>query len=148
MMNLIEQLKEHEGFESNYYECSANKKTIGYGCNVEANPLPPYLCRDFDLAPMTKDEAEHLLIGHVMLVGEMLLGHFNYKKLSNARQAVLINMAFNIGVSGLLLFKKMFKALENNDFEQAANEMLNSKWAGQVGCRSDELAEQMLTGEW
>lgn len=148
MMNLIEQLKGHEGFRSNYYQCSANKKTIGYGRNVEANPLPAYLERDFDNFPMTHEEAEQLLIEDITNVGNALLRHFNYLHLSNARQAVLINMAFNMGVSGLLLFKKMFKAISNYDFEQAATEMLNSKWAGQVGCRSDELAEQMLTGEW
>jgi len=147
-MNLTEQLKEHEGFRGNYYQCTANKKTIGYGRNVEANPLPKHLCRDFDNKPMTKDEAEALLIEDVKLVGDRLLRHFNYLHLSSARQAVLINMAFNMGVSGLLLFKKMFKAISDYDFEQATIEMMNSKWAGQVGCRSDELAEQMLTGEW
>lgn len=148
MMNLVEQLKVHEGFRSNYYLCTANKKTIGYGRNVEANPLPLSLYRDFDIEPMTTDEAEHLLLEDITHVGDMLLRHFNYLHLSSARQAVLINMAFNMGVSGLLLFKNMFKAISNYDFESAAVEMLNSKWAGQVGCRSDELAEQMLTGEW
>ena len=148
MMNLIEQLKEHEGFRGSYYQCSANKKTIGYGRNVDANPLPPSLNRDFDIEPMTTDEAENLLLEDITHVADVLLSNFNYLHLSSALQSVLINMAFNMGVSGLLLFKNMFKAISNYDFEQAANEMLNSKWAGQVGCRSDELAEQMLTGEW
>jgi lysozyme len=147
-MNLIEQLKMHEGFRGSFYLCTANKKTIGYGHNVDENPLPVYLERDFDFSPMTMDEGEELLINDVKLVVDRLLRHFNYLHLSSARQAVLINMAFNMGVSGLLLFKNMFKAIANSDFERASVEMMNSKWAIQVGCRSDELAQQMLTGEW
>jgi lysozyme len=148
MINLIEQLKVHEGFRGNYYLCSANKTTIGYGRNVEANSLPEHLGRDFDFNPMTKDEAEELLVQDVTKTADRLLKKFNYSHLSSARQAVLINMAFNMGVNGVLKFKKMFKAISDNDFELAAYEMLDSLWAEKVGYRSDELAEQMLSGEW
>lgn len=148
LMNLIEQLKVHEGFRSYIYECSANRKTIGYGHNIDANPLPGHLSRDFDLEPMTLDEAEQILISDVEFVSALLLNNFNYLELCSVRQAVLINMAFNLGVTGLLMFKNMFKAISNNDFETAANEMLDSKWSRQVGARSDELAMQMSTGDW
>ena len=57
-------------------------------------------------------------------------------------------MAFNLGLSGLMSFKKMIAAIEVGDFETASYEMLNSKWANQVTNRAHELAEQMLTGEW
>ena len=61
MMNLIEQLKRHEGFRSDYYQCSADKKTIGYGRNVDNNPFSSeelkMLGRDeFTAEPMTEDE--------------------------------------------------------------------------------------------
>ncbi len=148
MMNLIEQLKEHEGFRGSYYLCTAKKKTIGYGRNVDDNPLPDYLCRDFDKEPMTEDEAEELLIDDVNKVATQLAKKYPIKHLSTARQAVLINMAFNLGVNGLMEFKKMLQAIKDKDYYEAAIQMLDSKWARQVGSRSDDLAEQMLTGEW
>jgi lysozyme len=58
----------------------------------------------------------------------------------------LINMAFNLGLTKLRQFKMMWAAIEDNDFEVAAQEMLNSKWASDVGKRALELSEQMRTG--
>ena len=57
-------------------------------------------------------------------------------------------MAFNLGVAGLLKFKKMIAALEKRDYDTAAIEMLDSQWAKQVGQRSQELSRQMRTGKW
>ena len=57
-------------------------------------------------------------------------------------------LAFNLGISGLLKFKKMLAALLQLDYSMAASEMLDSKWAEQVGSRADDLAKQMRTGEW
>ena len=55
-------------------------------------------------------------------------------------------MAFNLGITKLRQFKMMWAAIEDNDFEAASQEMLNSKWARDVGKRSLELSEQMRTG--
>ena len=68
MMNLIEQLKEHEGFRANYYLCSSNKKTIGYGRNLDNNPFSnkelAILGRsEFDAQPITT-EMKHGLDSH------------------------------------------------------------------------------------
>ena len=57
-------------------------------------------------------------------------------------------MAFNLGVRGLLGFKKALAAVKAGDFEKAAEEMLDSKWRRDVKCRAYELAEQMRTGKW
>jgi lysozyme len=59
----------------------------------------------------------------------------------------MINMAFNLGFAGMMKFKKMIAAIEKKDFEQAATEMLNSRWADQVGERADRLAKMMFTGD-
>jgi len=64
------------------------------------------------------------------------------------RQAVLVDMAFNLGRAGLASFQKMRAALALGDFERAAAEMLDSLWARQVGRRARELAEMMQTGQW
>jgi lysozyme len=65
-----------------------------------------------------------------------------------ARQAVLLNMGFNLGVTGLLKFKKMLAACQSMDFKRAAAEMRSSAWAGQVKSRAEELIKQMETGAW
>ena len=153
MMNLIEQLKKHEGFRSNYYYCTANKKTIGYGRNVDNNPFSAkekkLLGRcDFDMEPMTKEEAELLLVNDVNEIKALIKDHLPWHELCPARQAVFINMAFNLGISGLFKFKKMIGAVSKQCYREAAIEMLESRWADQVGSRSDDLAQQMATGAW
>jgi len=153
MMNLIEQLKRHEGFESDYYDCTADKKTIGYGRNVDDNPFTPeeleMLGReDFDVEPMTEDEAEELLVNDVNAVISQIKPMLPWKELSPSRQAVCANMAFNLGVAGFLKFKKMIAALHDAYYTKAAVEMLDSRWADQVYQRSADLSWQMKDGEW
>ena len=71
-----------------------------------------------------------------------------YLGLNEARRYVLTNMCFNLGITRLLGFKKMLACLEREDWPGAANEMLDSKWAGQVKSRATRLYEIMLKGEW
>src|SRR5690606_23159791 len=68
--------------------------------------------------------------------------------LDDARRGVLLNMAFNLGVSGLLGFRKTLALVERGEYAAASVEMLDSKWARQVKGRADRLAEQMKTGRW
>lgn len=153
-MNLIEQLKRHEGFKGDYYYCTANKKTIGYGRNVENNPFTivelAMLGRcEFDVNRMTEEEAEMLLVNDVYSAQEKVKSLFsNWDQLNNPRQAVLTNMAFNLGFYGFSKFKNMIAAVNDAYFEKAAREMLSSKWAKQVSGRARQLAEQMATGDW
>lgn len=152
-MNLIKQLKRHEGFEPDYYICTGGKKTIGYGRNVENNPFSEvellYLGRsEFGAKPLTEDEAEYLLSNDVNQVIYQIQPMLPWDELSPARQAVCVNMAFNLGVTGFRKFKNMLSALNDCYYEKAAKEMLDSRWANQVGYRADELATQMATGEW
>ena len=138
-MNIIEQLKKHEGFSGTVYQCTAGANTIGYGRNLDAKPL-------------TEEEAEQLLINDVFDVELALQKKLEFlqfePRISAARHAVLVNMAFNIGITGLLKFKKTLEAIKERDYETASIEMLDSKWAKQVGSRATELAEQMKTGKW
>jgi lysozyme len=61
---------------------------------------------------------------------------------------VLVNMAFNMGINGLLGFKHTLELVRTGNYADAADAMLNSKWAEQVGPRAKRLSEQMRTGEW
>ena len=69
-----------------------------------------------------------------------------WRGLSDARRLVLANMAFNLGISRLLGFKNMLEAAKQERFSDAADEMLDSKWAGQVGDRAKRLAAMMRAG--
>lgn len=130
---LVQQLKRHEGLRLQPYKCSMGKTTIGYGRNLD------------DLG-ITEGEAEELLqndIDTCLRQTELLPA---YDDLDHLRQTVLINMLFNLGLPRLLKFKRMWYAIMGNDWESAANEMLASRWADQVGDRAKELAEMMRTG--
>lgn len=69
-----------------------------------------------------------------------------WRALSDVRQDVLANMSFNIGIGHLLGFTHTLAAIQASDWKAAWTEMLESKWAAQVGARADRLATQMLTG--
>src|SRR5690606_38210 len=66
----------------------------------------------------------------------------------SARQNVLIELSFNLGLPRLDRFIKFWVAMHKRDYEAAADEMLNSLWAEQVGQRAHTLAQQMRSGEY
>lgn len=135
-MSLIEQLKRHEGLRLKPYRCTAGKLSLGYGRNLEDKGI-------------SEHEAELMLSSDIHEVQDELTKLLPvYSKLNPARKDALTNMGFNLGVTGLLKFKKMISALEAGDYNLAAEEMLDSRWASQVGQRSKDLAEQVRTGNY
>jgi lysozyme len=132
---LIERVKKHEGFRSKPYKCSAGKLTIGYGRNLE------------DVG-ISKTEAEFLLKNDLYRAASQL-GRLNINmyQLNRARKNVLIEMIFNLGLYGVLGFKRMLAALREKDYLKASKEMLDSKWAKQVGYRAKKLASIMALGK-
>ena len=134
MKSLEEQLILHEGMRLKPYRCTAGKLTIGVGRNLDDKGI-------------SELEALYLLWGDMQEVMEALDGHDWYRGLDPIRKKVIIDMAFNLGLGGLLQFKKMIAAIELSDYEEAAKQMLSSRWATQVGLRSMRLAEMMRTGK-
>ncbi|GHV09240.1 lysozyme [Campylobacterota bacterium] len=137
------QIKKHEGLRLEAYKDSLGYWTIGYGHYLgnAATPTPANITqaeadalfeRDFAVA---YEDAKRLVFGEWDAVGD-------------ARQAIVVNMSFNLGFNALKNFKKMVTCLETHEYSKAADEMLNSKWAAQVGKRATELATQMRTGVW
>lgn len=153
-----EQLGRHEGFKSHVYKCTANHDTIGKGYNLDANPLrlSNYEIVEFRKHGITEQKAELLLqIQWAELETDAIKRYPWFEGLTEARQAVVINMEFNVGLQKYLNFKKAIKCISAGDFDGAAREMLDSRWADQVDPirgdhkgRADELAEQMKTGEF
>jgi len=147
-MNLIEQLKKQEGFSSVVYKCSGGFNTIGYGYNLEANPLK---LSSLEIAHahtkgMQEHEAERLLKLMIKHIATYLENSGLELNLNAARTDVLINMAYNLGLSGLLKFKMMLACINKSDYEGASKAMINSLWAKQVKGRAIVLAEQMRSG--
>lgn len=129
-------LKRHEGLVLKPYQCTSGKLTIGIGRNLEDQGI-------------TEHEAYMLLQADILRCEKEVLAHIPcYKKLNEARQEVLVNMCFNLGIKGLLSFKKFLTALTKQDFMTASKEMLNSQWAKQVGERAIELSDVIKTGSW
>ena len=129
-----EMLKRHEGLRLTVYECTAGKKTIGYGRNLEDKGI-------------TETEAEWMLDNDIQEVEERLANFDFYNDLDDVRKAVLIDLAFNLGISGLKGFKKMLKALQEDDYSEAAIQLLDSKYAKQVPNRALELARIIEGGQ-
>lgn len=135
-MDMVELIKRHEGLRLEPYKCSAGKLTIGYGHNLDGIGI-------------TEDEADYLLMGDIeraeyavsRVFGDSLL-----QSLSCNRYSVLVNMMFNLGLPRFKGFKKMIQAVKDGDYNKAAHEMLNSKWAQQVRTRADELIKMMRKG--
>jgi len=137
-LRLRGQIKVDEGFRGVLYRDSKGYLTIGYGRLLEPD-------RGGGIA---KDEGEYLLANDLRTAERLCEAMPAYLDLSPVRQAVLINMCFNMGAVKLQTFKRMFAALVQQDFAHAASEMLNSRWSGQVGARAVRLAKQMETGQW
>ena len=134
MDSLVEQLKRHEGFRSKPYIDSVGKVTIGYG-------------RNLDDVGLSRKEAVDLLYNDISLARNAVLTNISVaRRLNSARLDALTNMAFNLGITRLLKFRKFLAALDLGDFVEAEVQMLDSLWAKQVGSRAIELGRQMRTG--
>jgi lysozyme len=140
------QLEMHEGKKLKSYICPGGYLTVGVGRNLEANPATGELGRKIDQVGMeiTEEEAAMLLDNDIdRFSAEVKSDISDFDSLSEPRQHVLIDMAFNMGTQGLLKFKRMLAAIREQDFSRAADEMVDSRWARQVKSRSDRLARMM-----
>ncbi len=137
LMNRIKaQLVRHEGLRLKPYRCTAGKLSIGIG-------------RNLDDCGISQAEAYVLLENDIQNCEKQLLDEIPeiYKPLDEVRKSVLLNMCFNLGICGLLEFNNTLAFIAAGDWERAANGMLASKWAKQVGRRAIELSELMRKGK-
>jgi len=133
---LIRQLKRHEGMKLKPYKCTAGKLTIGIG-------------RNLDDVGISEDEAETLLRHDIIEASKQLLNAFPWMaNLNDARISAMINFTFNVGIGTVKKFKITLGHMKNHAFEEAAAEMLTSRWSEQVGDRSIEITDQIRTGRW
>ena len=134
--SLEDQLIDHEGLELKPYHCTADKLTIGVGRNIQDRGI-------------TEDEARYLLKNDIKIVeDELLTRQPVVAGLDSVRQRVLVDMGFNLGLPILMKFQNMWAAIEDEDYHEAARQMMDSRWADQVGRRAERLAQAMSSGEW
>lgn len=137
-LRLRAQVKTDEGFRGQPYRDTRGYLTIGYGRLLDKDKG----------GGISMDEAEYMLTNDLKRAEQSCETLPVYLELSPVRQAVLIEMSFNLGFDGLREFQKMLRALTHQDYEQAAFEMLQSHWHTQVGARARRMADQMRTGQW
>lgn len=135
MNELTDIIKRHEGIRLDPYQDSLGVWTVGFGRNLQTTSISQetadqWLAEDIQSAI---DDAETFRWFH---------------SLNETRQAVIVNMIFNMGLTRFRGFKKTIQYLENGLFQTAAGEMLDSRWSDQVGDRALELSVMMSTGEW
>lgn len=137
---LIKELRRDEGVEYSPYMDTVGIPTVGVGHNMRASPLP----RDWT-SPLTDAQVDQLLAEDLQAVFDGLDSEIPWwRKLNYERQRVIANMAFNLGINGLLGFKNTLAAVEQGRYSAAGSGMAASKWATQVGARADRLVDMMV----
>ena len=154
---LMKKLIAHEGLRLNVYKDSLGIDTIGIGRNLQDRGISKEELDELDIPSIkhvyeygiTEADAIFLAENDVQIVeDELVRAHSCVEELDAVRQLVLIDMAFNLGVPRLCKFKKMWAAVPAKQFDIAAKEMLDSRWARQVKSRSTKLAHAMHHGEF
>lgn len=137
--NIVRSLRGEEGEVLSAYNDHLGYATIGVGRLIDKRKG----------GGITKEESAYLLGNDIEKVIDQLNKRLPWwSKLDEARKGVLVNMAFQMGVDGLLGFKNTLKMIESGNYSNAATGMLNSLWARQTPARAKRMAEQMRTGIW
>tara|TARA_R110002020_G_scaffold217024_1_gene424857 strand:+ start:39 stop:449 length:411 start_codon:yes stop_codon:yes gene_type:complete len=127
-MSLLDEIKKHEGYRKSVYKCTEGYDTIGYG----------FAIKDLEL---TEDVCDIILREKLDKLNKILNERFCWYPTSPlAIQDVVINMCYQLGISGFSKFKKTIYYLETEQYEEASSEMLDSLWAKQTPNRAKELS--------
>jgi lysozyme len=131
----IKQMRFHEGVKNKVYKDHLGIETIGVGRNLVDRGL-------------SDEEVDYLLGNDITIVeNELDNGLSWWRDLDEVRQRALADLAFNMGIPRLHGFVKMLDGLQRRDYHAAADELLDSKYAKQVGARSERVANMIRTGE-
>lgn len=144
---LINQIKHHEGVRLAVYD-DATGDPVGKGYTMKGYPTIGVGRLLTSGRGITEAEANYLLMNDINDVMAEADKFEWYHRLDTARKAVVISMIFNMGLPRFSKFEKTIGFLATGMYNEAADEMLNSRWAEQVGRRAVDLSEQMRTGEW
>ena len=141
--NIVDMLKRHEGTgerdnRGNFlmYQDTENLWTIGYGICIERTGLREH-------------EAEYLLKSRIEESFRELNITFRwFRRLNTARQDALVDLIYNIGFPSFLGFKKAIEAFEVNDFNEAASQILDSRYGRELPGRALEISQMIKHGAY
>jgi lysozyme len=138
--NVESQLRRDEGERLTVYKDSKGYWTLGIGILVDERKG----------GGITKEESSYLFNNRLARIkAELRRRYKGFDLLDEVRQGVLLNMSYQMGIDGLLAFKRMFAAIAAADWRKASVEMLDSKWAREDSpARAERLARQMILGVW
>jgi lysozyme len=151
---LTDELVRDEGEKFKVYRCTADKRTVGVGRNLDDVGISKAetaalgitlasVCKN----GVTRAQSRALLANDIDACERALDARLPWwRTLNDVRQRVLLNMCFNLGIGRLLGFKNTLAKMERGDFDGAAAGMLASLWARQVGARAERLAAMMEKG--
>ena len=137
MSKLSDQLRIHEGVRRHVYLCTAGYETIGVGRNIAESGIG-----------LSDDEIDYLLENDIKRCKQELISLSWFPDLDAVRQDAIVNLCFNLGLTRLMGFQNAMGAMAVGDYEKAADEFLDSRWAKQVGQRSLDVAHMIRTGEY
>ena len=155
--NFLDKLIEHEGMVLTVYQDTLGIDTIGIGRNLKDRGISPEELAYMDIPNMaivytegiSEADARYLAMNDIKIVeNELSQVHKCVDNLDAVRQLILMDMAFNMGVPRLCKFKKMWNAIHEGNFDAASLEMMDSRWARQVGSRARKLSDAMKSGEF
>ena len=134
---LILQLKDDEGFSPVAF-WDREQWTYGYGCKAPGEG-----------STITKAKADVLLNDEVINSMKDFMDIYSdcQENINDVRAEALVNMAFNLGKTKLLKFRKMNAAIRRDDWMEAASQAASSRWYAQVGKRAWRICKELATGE-
>ena len=155
--HFLDKLIAHEGMVLTVYQDTLGIDTIGIGRNLKDRGISKEELDHMDIPSMdavyehgiTEADARYLAMNDMKIVeDELCRVHKCVEDLDAVRQLILMDMAFNMGVPRLCKFKRMWGAIHDGKFDAASREMLDSRWAKQVGSRAVKLSNAMNKGEF
>tara|TARA_B110000261_G_scaffold160658_1_gene200662 strand:- start:2279 stop:2677 length:399 start_codon:yes stop_codon:yes gene_type:complete len=132
-MSLLSSVIVHEGFSRYIYLDSVGVRTVGFGRNLDDRGI-------------SREEAEMLLLNDLETSTEEAKKFEFYENLTSNRRDVIVEMIFNLGLTRFKKFKKTINYINQANHSAAADEMLDSKWADQVGQRAITLSNKFRAG--
>ena len=128
---LINSIKQNEGFRSRVYKDSLGFDTIGYG----------FAIKDLEI---DENISEAILIKKLLILTKSCHAKFKWLNvLPDEVKEVVYEMVYQLGLSGVSKFKKTIAYIKNKDYENASIEMLDSRWAVQTPSRANYLSEKL-----
>jgi len=148
MMTLYEFIEKHEGRRKKPYRCPAGKLTIGVGHNIDANPLPIDIKRHLEeFGYIDNEMIDRLLntdIRHAVADCQVIFPQFN--TFSDNRRMALVDFVFQLGFTGARRFVRSVKAINAEQWDDAARYMAESEWARQTPARAAEVIKLIKEG--